>query len=137
MSEAREILRQHMLKRTSCREGIVSLMLETEHALSEHEIRDRLASSYDRTTFYRSFKTLEETGIIHKIVLDSQKVRYAIARRGYINSHAHFHCNSCSSVRCLGSASIQTVELPEGYRASETEVIVHGICRKCTENVKS
>ncbi len=137
MSEARDILRQHMLKRTSCREGIVSLMLEAEHALSELEIRDRLASSYDRTTFYRSFKTLEESGIIHKIVLDSQKVRYAIARRGYTTGHAHFHCNSCSSVRCLGSASMQPVELPEGFSASEMEVIVHGICRLCSENIKA
>lgn len=134
MSEAHEILRHHSLKCTSCRKGILTLMLEAEHALSEHEIRNRLASTYDRTTFYRSFKTLLESGIIHKIVLDSQKVLYAIARRDYSKGHAHFHCNECNSVRCLKTNGLQLVELPLGYHAVESEIILHGTCNVCSHS---
>ncbi|MBK9291886.1 MAG: transcriptional repressor [Bacteroidetes bacterium] len=133
MSEARDILRRHALRRTSCRQGIIELMLSEERAMSEHEIREKLSSSYDRTTFYRSFKTLEESGIIHKIVLDSQKVRYALARVEYTGNHAHFHCNSCQSVRCLGGADLPPVKLPEGYTARATEMIIHGTCDACNQ----
>jgi Fur family ferric uptake transcriptional regulator len=133
MSEARAILHHHALRRTSCRQGIVELMLNEERALSENEIREKLSANYDRTTFYRSFKTLEESGIIHKIVLDSQKVCYALARHSFTSNHAHFHCNTCQSVRCLSSSAIPAVELPEGFRANATEIVIHGICSLCNQ----
>ncbi|NLF42620.1 MAG: hypothetical protein GX587_07990 [Bacteroidales bacterium] len=56
--KALEILNNHNLKRTSCREGIIEVVMEAKQALSENEIRERLIGNYDRTTFYRSFKTL-------------------------------------------------------------------------------
>ena len=58
-----EILNKHNLKRTSCREGIIQVIINANSALSENEIRERLEGTYDRTTFYRSFKTLEEYNI--------------------------------------------------------------------------
>ena len=63
-----DILNNHNLKRTSCREGILEVVMAANQALSENEIKEQLAGNYDRTTFYRSFKTLEEHRIIHKIV---------------------------------------------------------------------
>jgi len=44
----------------------------------EQQIRERLEGNYDRTTFYRSFKVLQECRIIHKIVIDNQFVKYAL-----------------------------------------------------------
>ena len=76
--KAVDILNHHNLKRTSCREGIIEVVMAAKQALSENEIRERLAGNYDRTTFYRSFKTLEEHKIIHKIVVDNQLVKYAL-----------------------------------------------------------
>ena len=73
-----DILNRHNLKRTSCREGIIEVIMTANEALSENEIRERLSGNYDRTTFYRSFKTLEEYKIIHKIVVDNQLVKYAL-----------------------------------------------------------
>jgi Fur family ferric uptake transcriptional regulator len=78
LSKYAEILNNHNLKRTSCREGIIEVIMTAKQALSENEIRERLVGIYDRTTFYRSFKTLEEHNIIHKIVLDNQLVKYAL-----------------------------------------------------------
>lgn len=134
MSKASELLRRHALKRTSCREGIINLMMTAGVALSEHEIRIALAGSYDRTTFYRSFKTLEESGIIHKIVLDSQKIRYALAVREPEFQHAHFHCNTCQTVRCLEQVSMPSIELPQDYLVAETEIIFHGLCPFCRQS---
>ena len=75
--KANEVLNYHHLKRTSCREGIIDVVMSSDEALSEAEIRERLQGCYDRTTFYRSFKTLEENKIIHKIIVDNNLVKYA------------------------------------------------------------
>lgn len=130
-----EILGLHDLKRTSSRQGIIEIIMTANQALSEAEIRERLSRTYDRTTFYRSFKTLEEAGILHKIVIDSQLVKYAICDVISLNKkHAHFYCNECHSVQCLESVSLRSIKLPEGFTGTETEVLIRGICSECKDH---
>lgn len=130
--KAVEILKNYNLKRTSCREGIIDVVMNAGQALSENEIRERLSGNYDRTTFYRSFKTLEDHKIIHKIVVDHLLVKYAmdvaVTHKEY---HAHFFCNTCNTVKCLENIPVQTFELPKAYTTLETEVIIKGICAHC------
>lgn len=133
LMNSEEILKTFRLKRTKCREGILDVMLEANQALSENEIREKLSNDYDRTTFYRSFKTLEECHIIHKIVLDNQFVKYA-----YNDSishddrqHVHFYCTDCQTVRCIDTEPDYRFKLPEGYSEEETEILIKGICAKC------
>lgn len=127
-----EILNNHSLKRTSCREGILEVMLKAKKALSEVEIRESLTGNYDRTTFYRSFKTLEEYKIIHKIVIDSQAVKYAIGNPAIPNKeHVHFYCNDCHTVQCIETMSVTDIKLPNGYTPNEVEVLIKGTCAFC------
>lgn len=133
-----EILRKHNLKRTSCREGILTVIYNANKALSENEIRERLDRNYDRTTFYRSFKTLEESNIIHKIVIDNQLVKYALGNP--ITSgpnHAHFYCSICETVKCLDSLPLYSPDLPDGFSVSETEMIIKGSCNICGNKEES
>jgi len=130
--EAIDILKEHKLKRTSCREGILEVALASSQALSENEIRERLPVNYDRTTFYRSFKTLVEHKILHKIVVGNHIVKYALDRRMTEESlHAHFYCNECQTVRCMDDVPVQKYSLPEGYADVETEVLIKGTCAHC------
>lgn len=133
-----DVLSKHNLKRTSCREGIIAVMMLAKNPLSEHEIREQLSGTYDRTTFYRSFKTLEEHKIVHKIVIDNQLVKYAIdnavTRK---NEHAHFYCNECSTVQCMDSVPVQEIVLPAGYTEIETEVLIKGTCPLCRSKLSS
>lgn len=130
--KAVDILNNHNLKRTSCREGIIGVVMTAKQALSENEIRKRLAGHYDRTTFYRSFKTLEEHKIIHKIVVDNQLVKYALDNTvTHKDEHAHFYCNECNTVKCMENVPIQKYQLPDGYSDMETEVLIKGICENC------
>lgn len=127
-----EILNKHNLKRTSCREGIIQVIINANSALSENEIRERLEGTYDRTTFYRSFKTLEEYNIIHKIVVDNQLVKYSLDNTiTHKNEHAHFYCTMCHAVKCMDSVPVKKYQLPEGYSDNETEVLIKGTCAKC------
>lgn len=128
-----DILNKRKLKRTSCREGILEVVISADRVLSENEIKERLAGNYDRTTFYRSFKTLEEHKVIHKIVVDNQLVKYeldkSVSRK---KEHAHFYCNSCKTVKCLDAAELSQPVLPAGYTISELELIVKGECNECS-----
>ncbi len=133
--KAVEILNKHNLKRTSCREGIIEVMMNANQALSENEIREKLSGNYDRTTFYRSFITLEENKIIHKIVLDNQTVKYAVDNTVNHNcEHAHFYCNDCKTIKCMDSVSINKIQLPEGFTNEETKIIIKGKCANCNKS---
>lgn len=130
--KAVDILNRYNLKRTSCREGILEVVMSADQALSENEIRERLSGNYDRTTFYRSFKTLEEHHIIHKIVVDNQLVKYALDRTiSNKEEHAHFYCHECHTVKCMEYVPVQKYRLPEGYSDEETEVLIKGTCAIC------
>jgi Fur family transcriptional regulator, ferric uptake regulator len=127
-----EILHKHNLVRTSCRQNIIETVAESGHAVSEEEIKQKVEGTYDRTTFYRSFKTLIENNIIHKIVVDNQLVKYALSENKPVNEkHIHFYCNRCGIVECLPDTEINTPKLPAGYTQVETELIVKGYCNKC------
>lgn len=132
--KAVDILNNHKLKRTSCREGIIDIVMKASQALSENEIRESLAGNYDRTTFYRSFKTLIEHKIIHKIVVDNQLVKYALDNEvTHKDTHAHFYCNECQTVKCMDNVPVKQYQLPDGYSDEETEVLIKGTCATCKE----
>ncbi len=131
-TSASVILQAYLLKRTSCREGIIETMLEAPHALSENEIRHAIKGNYDRTTFYRSFKTLIEKNVMHRIILDNQFVKYALNEiKSEQQLHAHFFCKQCSRVMCVEAESITGLNLPNGFRVNETELVLKGSCTNC------
>ncbi len=127
-----DVLYNHNLKRTSCREGIIEVMMASEHALSENEIRQKLHGNYDRTTFYRSFITLERHKIIHRIVIDSQMIKYALVVPASLNKeHAHFFCNDCQTIQCIEIAPSKELQLPAGFKEAEKEILIKGTCATC------
>jgi Fur family transcriptional regulator, ferric uptake regulator len=130
-----ELLQVHRLRRTSCREGILEVILQAGEALSENDIRERLGGHYDRTTFYRSFKTLVDCHLLHRIMPEDQTVRYAvdlISQKG--SAHPHHFCTSCHSVRCLNDVPMVKPELPEEFTAETTEMMIKGRCKACRNN---
>ncbi len=133
--KAQDILHKHNLVRTSCRQSIIDTIVNSGFAISEEEIKQKIEGTYDRTTFYRSFKTLIENGIIHKIVVDNQLVKYALSENKQISkNHVHFYCNKCGNVECLPDADLKPPVLPVGYSQVEAELIIKGFCKQCNKN---
>lgn len=133
MVNAEHILKAHGLKNTGCRKHIVNELLTKGVALSEHEIKEVLPDLFDRVTFYRSLKTLEEKGIIHRIILHDASVKYALNDKLlYPEVHPHFHCTECDNVTCLDTdVKTNVSSLPPGYKVNETQVLYEGVCPKC------
>lgn len=133
-SASKALLQNHNLRSTSCRQGILEILGKTNGALSENEIKSLLEAHYDRTTIYRSFKTLVENHLIHKIVVDNLVVKYALnLKPESTHDHVHFYCNECEKLVCIDSAERETIVLPSGFKADETEIIVKGKCENCND----
>jgi Fur family ferric uptake transcriptional regulator len=130
---AEEILQRHKLKNTGCRKFILTELLRSDAALSEEEIKKPFPELFDRVTFYRTLKTLEEQHVIHRIVLHDNSVKYAL--NGHHSDqnpvHAHFHCGKCDEVLCLEGKSHFDAELPADFVTREVFVVVEGFCAGC------
>ncbi len=135
MMTAEEILKAHKLKGTGCRKHIINELLATEKALSEHEIKSVFPDLFDRVTFYRSIRTLEDAGIIHKIVLSDSTIKFALSVESKAHAHAHFHCISCGQVLCIEAEVPAKITLPKGYSIHTVEVLLEGTCDACTLSV--
>lgn len=135
--QAIDILQQHQLKKTSPRLSIIEALQSADAPLAETEISEKMGSHYDRTTFYRSMQTLEKAGIIHRIVVDKLLVKYAMNHVELTSKnqpdHAHFFCNNCKKLICLEEIHPGPYRLPSGFQSSESEVIIKGLCNKCSK----
>ena len=130
--DAEQILKLHNLKNTGCRKFIISELLNNDSALSENEIKKALPDLFDRVTFYRSLKTLEEKSIIHRIVLHDSTVKYALNNEALPKGeHAHFHCIKCDAVTCLEAEVQAPVTMPKGFSVDSVGVLLEGTCPDC------
>jgi len=131
---AGQILRHHNLKNTGCRKFIINELLNIDSALSENEIKQAMPDLFDRVTFYRSLKTLEENNIIHRVVLHDSTIKYALNKELLPNGdHAHFHCVRCDSVTCLDTQLPEAPHMPDGFSVKSVEVLLEGTCPNCKE----
>ncbi|HEV7348955.1 Fur family transcriptional regulator [Telluribacter sp.] len=134
-SFVKDTLKDHNLRSTSCREDILDTFLSKEVALSHGDIENYLGERFDRVTIYRTLKTFLEKGIIHK-VLDDEGVRYALCKdhcseHDHHHDHIHFKCIQCGQTNCLANVHIPAVQLPDGYRANELNLLIQGRCPAC------
>jgi Fur family transcriptional regulator, ferric uptake regulator len=132
MEQVTEIFHRNDLVRTSCREEIIQIIVSSVTPLSEEEIKQRVNINFDRTTFYRTFKTLLAKEILRKIVIDSTVVKYALTAdypENYL--HAHFYCIKCSKVICVPQEDWSYSNLPAMYKATGAELLIKGYCENC------
>lgn len=92
----------------------------------------------DRVTLFRTIKTFEERGLAHRIEDGTGTTKFAICAedcnsRQHHDLHVHFYCNNCKETFCLPKTHIPEVELPDNYLAIERELIVKGVCARCSK----
>jgi Fur family ferric uptake transcriptional regulator len=133
--QSKDILIHHGLTKTPCRSEMLRVLTASGTALSEDEIRDSLLVDFDRATIYRTLRTFLDTNIIHRVLLSPTEVKYALTDPGRERSgkpgHAHFHCQFCSRVFCLGRLPVDETNLPDGFEVREIEIVLNGICDRC------
>jgi hypothetical protein len=127
----------HGLRCTNCRAAIVHCLESKNEALSERALREEVGSSFDRTTFYRTMRTLEERKIIHRITAAQEGIKWALSTPiGLPQVHAHFVCNVCDGVWCLTQLRAPVYVHRKGFTTEYVESIVHGVCSACNQRAK-
>lgn len=131
----KEILSENHLQRTPCRMSVLEVLQQAGIALSEPEIKSRLSYVYDRATLFRTLRTFVESNLIHEVIVNKNEVKYALtlhqASAKDQPGHAHFHCDGCGRVFCLGAVSRALLNIPEGFEISGFEVLFNGKCVQC------
>jgi len=133
-----DVLRRNHLSVTDSRKKILSLFLQHKDALTHGDIEKKAGEKFDRVTIYRTLQTFVEKGIIHSIPTSDNAVRYALCKDctegHHHDDHVHFMCDNCNATICLDNVVSPKIELPAGYIASDVQVVIHGICKECSEN---
>ena len=126
------ILRHFKLSNTVSRRAVLEFFLTTNQAYSHKEVVEALADKYDRVTVYRSLLLFAENGILHKVLDDSNSMKYALTNiEGHETAHLHFKCEVCNKVECLHTMSFPAVRLPDGYKLDSTYYLAQGVCNTC------
>ena len=136
MREIENLLQNKVVRPTAMRLLIYQYLEGKAAALSLSDIEGAFARA-ERTTLYRTLKTFEDKGVVHPIDDGTGTQKYALCEPGCHcrleqDLHLHFHCNRCQETVCLTEHKIPHINLPEGFLAEDANLVLKGICDKCT-----
>ena len=136
MKEIEKRLNDNGVRPTAMRILIYKYMAEKEIAVALTDIENAFAKA-DRTTLYRTLKTFEQKGIVHQIDDGTHISKFALCEPGCNceleqDLHLHFHCTNCDETVCLTEQKIPHINLPDGYVAEDANLVLKGICEKCS-----
>lgn len=136
MTEIEKTLNDHDVRPTAMRILIYKLLAQKDNAQALLDIETAFAKA-ERSTIFRTLKTFEENGIVHQIEDGTGITKYALCEPGCNceidqDLHLHFHCSNCDETVCLTEHKIPHINLPDGYIAEDVNLVVTGICEKCS-----
>ena len=131
-----DILKKNQLSITDSRKKILSLFVQSNGALAHADIEHQSGTEFDRVTIYRTLQTFVDKGIIHTIPTADNSVRYALCKDDcsaghHHDDHVHFMCDNCGTTYCLDHITVPSVKLPKGFKVTQTDVVVSGVCNNC------
>lgn len=130
------ILKNHHLRITDCRLDVIQYFLDEKSAHSQGDLENQF-TKYDRVTLYRTLNSFLESGILHKIPNETGSATYGLCHDTcspelHTHNHMHFKCNTCGQIECLDDKTVPEVTLPSGYQVEGVNLIVDGVCVKCS-----
>ena len=131
-----QTLAHHGLRQTPVRRAVLQALADKGYALSGSEIEQEIGADTDRITLYRTLKSFEQSGLIHRVIDDSDVLRYAACSidctsMAHFDNHVHFKCGVCAHTYCLNQVAIPVVQLPGGFAAERRDYLLSGTCQHC------
>jgi Fur family ferric uptake transcriptional regulator len=136
MNSPNTLLKDFDLRATPGRQEVLQVFINSNFALSHNDIEREMPKDFDRVTLYRTLKTFLDRGLVHKVLDDQGGLKYALCTEacgteGHHHNHVHFKCNACGQTSCL-DVEIPGLKLPKGYKPQESNLLIQGICNKCS-----
>ena len=143
MKEIKNILKRYGLKLTLPRLKLLEIFLSNNKAVTHGELLKLTEKTFDRVTVYRTLKSFEDLGIIHRIIGANDSPNYALSAMPKMGSnelnkkpHLHFSCVKCNGVFCLNDQFVPQINLPGTYEVHSLNLVVKGICKECLNSCK-
>lgn len=129
----------HNVKPTANRIVVIKALAESDRPLTMRELEEKILS-IDKSGIFRALSLFRDHHIVHVIDGEEGGVRYELCRstchEQCDDSHVHFYCEQCHRTFCLTDLALPTIDLPEGYRPTSANYIIHGICPNCNKTAK-
>lgn len=134
----RQELKKHGLRHTVVREQVLRVFYTHQAAISQGELEDQIGP-VDRITLYRTLRTFEEKGLIHRAVDGTDKLKFALCHSGcspeeHHDRHAHIHCDKCGRTMCLENLPVPGLVAVPGFEVTTSYWVLQGICAQCKDN---
>ncbi|HMS98849.1 MAG TPA: transcriptional repressor [Saprospiraceae bacterium] len=135
--DATTYLKKAGLKLTPVRLRMVEIFDAADHALHQQEIESGF-DGIDRITLYRTLKSFEEKGLIHKITDLDGNSKYAMCESECLehhhhhhHAHIHFQCDHCHLTYCVENVEIPNIEIPGKFLVTGQNITITGKCENC------
>ncbi len=132
MKNYEQMLREHNLKVTPQRLGILSILEDTGH-ISIEELFTFIRkdfSSISIATLYKNINFMLEVNILKEVKIPNSKSKYEILK----DEHSHMVCRKCQKLEditlCLDGV-IEHASEKSGYSFDENALVLSGVCPQC------
>ena len=130
LNQARELLSKTGKRVTKPRLETFAALVANNKAMSHGELRS-LLPDMDRVSLYRSLEWLIEQNLACTIDTSGQHLYISNAHQKPAHHHPHFCCTKCGLSTCLSDSQLSNLEVPEGFKVSEIQLVIKGLCDSC------
>ena len=131
-----EHLTKHNVKPTANRILIAEAISRYNGPVSMKELETEL-QTIDKSSIFRTLTLFSNRHVVHQV---EDIVRYELCMSDDYETdrdmHAHFYCEQCQRTTCLPEVDIPEIHLPEGYKLSNVNFMLKGICPECAAKQK-
>ena len=126
------LLREHQLKVTPQRLGILSLMQKAGHLDVEElfTLIKKQFSSISLATLYKNINAMMESKLLSEIKVPKHKTKYEIAK----DPHIHLVCQKCNEFIDLDiniDTLVDEASTKSHYQLLDSSIVLCGLCQKC------
>ena len=136
--QVRDLLKRYKLRNTQIRRFVIEIFRSQNRAFTHSSIEQNLGKKFNRVTLYRTLKTFEEVGLIHRIANENDRVEYALCRHNcdapsheHFDNHIHFKCDRCARTFCLNHIPVPSIKVPANYKVKDSQILLKGTCEYC------
>lgn len=145
-----KLLQHYGVRPTAIRMLVWKQIAKTDHPFSLGDMEMWL-DTVDKSTLFRTLTIFEEHGLLHGLDDGSGQKKYcrcddaclclATEQEHQHNhhtgcNHVHAYCTQCQRTFCVRTEQIPMVKMPDGFRVTDINYVVHGICADCQKKNK-
>ena len=132
--ESISLLKKYQINITRPRALILDAFMHANRSLDQQYFLQKAEYGFNRTTIFRTLKTLTEKKIIYRVSADgSSKYIYLqdVVDHSRMSEHSSFVCTSCGKAIPIDTVDVPKLKIPKGFTKQEIEIIIRGICPTC------